>query len=85
MEKVSYTMEVPKETKEIVDSATSIVEHFMQGKGLDTAALLLPGIMSAVDNFKAVGEELKSDLMDEAAGYAAHKVLSALRSGSSSE
>lgn len=78
MEKVSYTMEVPKEGKEVVDSLASIAEHFVNGGSVTDAAKLLPGVMVAVDNISAIGEEIKSDGKDELAGYTVHKIWGAL-------
>jgi hypothetical protein len=78
MEKVTVSMEVPKEGKEVVDALAAIVAHFKSGKGVNEAAVLLPGVMSAVDGVGKVAEELKSDGKDELAGYLVHKVMAAL-------
>lgn len=76
---VPYSMEVPKEGKEVVDSLTSIYEHFASGGSLEEAAALLPGVMQAVEGVKTVVEEIKSDYNDEMAGYVVHKVWGALK------
>ena len=76
---VPYQMDVPKEGKEIVDSVAAIVEHFKAGKSLADAAVLLPGVMQAVDGYDKLGEEAGSKYADEMAGYLVHKVIGALR------
>lgn len=76
---VNVTMAVPKEGKEVIDSVAAIIEHFKSGKSLVEASALLPGVMSAVENVGAVGEEVKSVYNDELAGYTVHRVFSALK------
>lgn len=84
VEKVSYTMEVPKETKELFDAVGGIIEHFKAGKSVTEAMVLLPAVMEAVDGINKVGEEAKSEYLDEGAAYGVHKIIGALRSGGQS-
>lgn len=71
-------MKVPKEGKEIVDALSAIASHFVNGGDIAAAAAFLPAVMSAVDGYQAVGEEMKSEGKDELAGYTVHKVWGAL-------
>lgn len=77
---VNVTYAVPKETKEVIDSLAAIVKHFKSGKPLADAAVLLPGVMQAVDGYDKIGEELGSEYSDEAAGYVVKEVFGALKS-----
>jgi len=79
VETVNYSLQVPKESKEVVDAVAAIIEHFKAGKSITEAAALLPGVMTAVDNVGKVGEEVKSVYNDEAAAYCVHKVFGALK------
>lgn len=79
VETVNYSMQVPKESKEVVDAVAAIVEHFKAGKSVIEAAALLPAVMVAVDGVNKLGEEVKSAYNDEAAAYCVHKVFGALK------
>lgn len=79
MDKVTIQIDVPKESKEVIDAACAIVEHFKAGKGIAEAAALLPAVMVAVDGVNKIGDEAKSHLNDELAGYTVHRVFSALK------
>lgn len=78
MQTVEYTMSVPKETKEIIDAVSGLLQNFVDGHGLQGAASHLPAIMAAIDGFAGVGDELKSQYKDEAAGYLVHKLWGSL-------
>ena len=80
MAKVDVVLSVPKEGKEMVDAIAAITAHFIQGKSLGEAALLLPEIARAVEGGKDVVEEVKGDGLDELSGYFVHKIIEALRS-----
>jgi len=75
MDLVKYEMEVPKESKEIVDSVVALVDHFMQKKPLAEISLLLPGIMTAFDGYDKVKEEIASNNRDELVAYLINKLL----------
>lgn len=77
---IPYTMNVPKECKEIVDAEAGIIKHFRMGGDLAGAAAFLPAIMAAVQDYDKVPEELRSNYKDEAAGYLVHKTWEALDS-----
>lgn len=78
VEKVAYTMDVPKEGKEVADTVHAIVKHFKDGKDVTEAAALLPAVMQAVDGVGKVADEIKSDGKDELVAYLVHKVMDAL-------
>ena len=71
---IPVSMNVPKEGKEIVDAAFSLVKHFKSGGTIEQAVTLVPSIMAAVDNFKAVNEEVQSEYRDELAAYVVQKI-----------
>lgn len=79
MAKVTVTMEVPKESKEIVDATTAILAHFMAGKSLEQAVDLLPGVMAAVGGYNEIGAEVGGDGLDEIVGYAGWKIVEAIK------
>lgn len=79
VEFVQYPLAVPKEGKEIIDAVTGLVAHFVNGGKLEEAAAFLPAVMSAVDGYQKLGEELKGEGKDELAAYLVHKVLSAIQ------
>ena len=81
IETVSYTMEVPKESKELIDAECGIIEHFIGGGSLEGAAAFLPAVMKAVEGIKKIPAELKSRYNDEAAGYLVHKQWQSLKGG----
>jgi len=80
---VNYSMEVPKESKELIDALEGIIAHFVAGKSVTEAAALLPAVMAAVDGLGKLAEESKSEHLDEAVGYGVHKIMGALRGGKS--
>jgi len=75
---IPYTMQVPKEGKEIVDASSAITKHFINGGSMADAYALLPGVMTAVENAKQTMVEMKSQYKDELAGYSVHKFWDAL-------
>lgn len=79
VEVVHVQLPVPKESKEIVDALSGLVEHFKNGGDLAGATAKLPQVMAAVDGWDKVGEEMKSEFNDEAAAYMLHKIMAALK------
>jgi len=82
MSKVSVTLQVPKESKEVIDALIAVLGHFKAKKPLAEAAALLPAVMIAVDGVDKLADEVKSDGLDEIAGYATCKIIEALRAES---
>lgn len=78
IEKISYSMEIPKESKEVVDFIDMILEKVMNKAPIAEYATLLVGIMPAIDGVGKLGEEMKSDGRDEVAAYLVHKVMGRL-------
>lgn len=79
MDLVKYELEVPKESKEVLDAAISLVSFFMQKKPLAEITLLLPGVLAALDGISQVKDEIASDKKDELAAYAVHQLWAALQ------
>ena len=75
MDLVKYEMDVPKESKEVVDALIGMVEHFMNKKPLEEITLLLPSLMAAFDGYSQVDDEFKSNHRDELVAYLIHKIL----------
>jgi hypothetical protein len=78
MDTVNVNLVVPKESKEVVDAVHAILDHFVQGKSLAEAALLLPSVMVAVDGMNKLGDEMKSKQVGGSAGYLVDRVMAAL-------
>lgn len=78
VETVAYTLQVPKEGKELIDAQAGLVKHFRNGGSVEEAVSLLPAVMQAVDGVGKVKEELQSQYKDELAAYSLHKNWEAL-------
>jgi hypothetical protein len=79
IELVPYTLNVPKEIKEVIDAQHALTKHFVNGGDLAGAASYIPALLQAVEGVQKVGEEIQSEYQDEAAGYAVHKVWDSLK------
>ena len=80
MQKVSVTMEVPKESKEIVDALAHIVTEIKMKKSVaEMVGSSLAKLIAAVEGFDQLGEEIKSDGQDEIAGYLVQQVMQAIK------
>lgn len=75
MELVPVTMEVPKESKEVVDAVVKIADHILQKKPLAEIADLIPPALKAVDGFDQVDDEFKTNSRDELVGYFVQQVM----------
>lgn len=78
MESVKYELELPKEGKEVVDLLDSILEKVLNKAPMAEYAALFGQASVAVDGISSVGEEMKSHLRDELAGYMVHKLMGRL-------
>lgn len=78
METVAVTMQVPKELKEVVDLLNAVLENVMAKKGITEYSNILDELLQAVEGIGGIGEEIKSQYRDEAAGYMVHKLLGTL-------
>lgn len=85
VESVAVQLDVPKESKEVVDAVTGLVSHFVKGGDLSGAAAFLPAVMAAVDGYEKLADELGSELKHESAAYAAWKLWEALEKPAEAE
>lgn len=74
MDLIKYEMEVPKESKEIIDALEKIGQHFIDKKSIAEIAALLPAMMTAFDGYEKVKEEVSGSYRDELLGYMMHKL-----------
>jgi len=72
MELVKYELELPKESKEVIDLLAALVE-VLRSEDRNYGAIL-PKLMVALDGVGKIGEELKGNYKDELAAYLLHKV-----------
>lgn len=75
---VPSPLDVPKESKEVVDAAFAIVEHFKNGGDLAGATLLLPNVLQAVEGHEKIGAEVKSKYKADLAAHLVKKGMVAL-------
>jgi len=78
MEKIKYEMEVPKESKEIIDFLDAILEKVKAKAPLADYASLFGQASTALNGIDMLGDEAKSDGRDEIAAYMVHKLMSRL-------
>jgi len=79
MNKVSVQMEVPKESKEVIDCLVGLLADIKAKKSMgEIAGGALQKVIIAVEGFDQLSEELKSDGKDELAGYAVQQILAGL-------
>jgi len=72
MELVKYELELPKESKEVIDLLAELVVILRSDDR--NYAELLPKLMVALDGAGKIGDELKGSHKDELAAYLLHKV-----------
>ena len=75
---VSYTMEVPKEIKDVIDLLDKVMAKSVAGDSVLSYATLLDDLKDAALGASKIKEEAKSQYRDEAAGYMVHKLLGTL-------
>ncbi len=78
VETVTVEMQVPKESKEVVDLVDGILEKALAKSDLNGFSELLGKLMSALDGVQKVPAEILSQNRDELAGYLVQKVMSRL-------
>lgn len=80
MQTVSVTIQVPKESKEVVDAVVGLIVDVRAGKSVsEIISGSLGKFVSAVDGFEAIQDEINSDGLDEMVGYTAQQLIQALR------
>lgn len=78
IEKVKVELEIPKESKEVVDLIDAVLEKVMAKAPIAEFSVLIGDLMKAVEGVGQIDDEMKSDGRDEVAGYLVHKVLGRL-------
>lgn len=78
MELVKVELNVPKESKEVVDFLALIFDEAKQGLGVDDIAKLLPGLMQAIEGLDKVDDEIKGKNRDDLMGYLVKQIGSKL-------
>lgn len=79
MQTVPVTFDVPKEGKEVVDALAALTKDLVAKKGIsEITGDVLPKLLTAVDGFNGISEEVKSDKKDELAGYLVQQLMDAL-------
>lgn len=77
--KIPVQLNVPKESKEVIDALTALVADLKAKKSLvEISTDMLPKLLIAVEGYDQLGAELKSDGRDDLAGYAVTQILGAL-------
>lgn len=74
MDKVEYSLQVPKEAKEVIDAVIGLTMHFVNKKPVEEIAALLPEIVRAVEGADKVWDEVRSEGKDELALYMLHRI-----------
>ena len=79
MQTVPVTFDVPKEGKEVVDALTALTKDLVAKKSVSEITVdVLPKLLTAVDGFNGISEEVKSENKDELAGYLVRQLMDAL-------
>jgi len=77
--KVKVEMDVPKESKEVVDLMAALVKDLKAKKSIaEIGTDILPKLLVAVEGITAIGEEVASDGKDEMAGYLVQQLMAEL-------
>ena len=75
METVKVELEVPKETKEVLDALLATLDDVLAKKGAaEIATAALPRLISAVDGYEKIGDELKEG-KDALAAFAVAELM----------
>lgn len=76
---VEVKINVPKESKEVLDTAIDFIEDVIAKKDVSTiAAENLPNLLKAFDGYEKIGGELSSEQRSDLAGYVVKRVLDLL-------
>ena len=77
--KVKVEMDVPKESKEVVDLMAALVKDLKAKKSIaEIGTDIFPKLLVAVEGITAIGEEVASDGKDEMAGYLVQQLMAEL-------
>ena len=76
---VAKTLNVGKETSEVADSLAGLVKDIKDGKDVGTiAAENLPSLMTAINGFEMIDDEMKHKSRNATAAYTGYVVAEAL-------
>lgn len=76
---IPVTINVAKESKEVVDAVTDLIADIKAGKDVgQIAAENLPGLIAAIDGYDKLDDEMKSGARNETVAYAGLKVADSL-------
>lgn len=79
MQTVQVILEVPKESKEVLDAVTALISDVKAKKPLaEIIAGALPKVIAAVDGFDMLDDEAKSANKGDLIGYAGKEIVKAL-------
>ena len=71
---VKVEIEVPKESKELLDAVFVLVRHFKDGGDINGAAAFLPAILAGIEGVDKLPEELKGPNVKGLASYGVEKI-----------
>lgn len=79
VETVKVEMEVGKESKDVADALHDLIEDIKAGKDVGAIATEnLPGIMSAVNGYDKLDDEMKHKSRNATVAYSGYKLAEAL-------
>lgn len=80
VQSVSVELKVGKETKEVIDAVTHIIEEIKAKKGIQEIAIgSLQKLIVAVDGVEKVDDEIKSEHQVDTIAYAGRELTNALK------
>lgn len=78
METLAVSMNVPKESKEMVDLLEGVAMKAKAGAEVSEYMELIGKLSSALEGVEKMGDEAKSDGRDEIVAYLIHKIMPVL-------
>lgn len=72
---VNHTIGVPKESKEVIDFLTDLIEDIKAGKPVgELTAENLPNLMTAIEGYDQIPLEVKGEHLSETLAYAVDRL-----------
>jgi len=78
MATVEHVLQVPKESKEVVDFAVGLLRNLLAGSGLAAVTAALPQAYKAVEGYDQLDDEFKSAGRSALAAYLVSELLDTL-------
>lgn len=78
MDVVQVQLEVPKESKEVVDLVKKIIEQVKDGVQVDDIMQIIPELSNAISGVEKVGDEMKSAKRNDLIAYAGKVIADAI-------